>query len=87
MAVALAPDAPPPLSPAANTADSNLHTDPLPGLDMTDPPEKPAAPVPPAKQPSAPASHLPVALITVTVLVMLALSGVAIMIYLTSQTA
>ncbi len=41
----------------------------------------------PSKKPGPVGPHAPVALITVTVLIMLVLSGLAVTIYLTSHTA
>jgi hypothetical protein len=82
MAVAPAPDVDKDSAPAPLSG----HSLPLPEDDV---PETPAAPLPSSsKQPKKPAlegPHVPVALITITVLVMLALSGVAILMYLTSK--
>jgi hypothetical protein len=80
VAVAPAPDA------DKDAAPTNASTPNLPTLD--DEPEKSTPVLAPPKQPKKPAldgPHAPVALITVTVLIMLALSGIAVLIYVTSN--
>lgn len=87
----LAPSvAPVAVAPAPDT-DKDAATKPassLPPIDDTPEKTEPAPALTPSKQPKKPGlegPHAPVALITVTIFVMLALSGIAVLIYLSSK--